>query len=110
MYSIFISAQLIWLDVLIAIGEQPGEAVVNSRSIFITAVEDEERIRFPEEVLLIQLIAAELQHHRLLKRKQDKNKSISPLLCRDADHSSCGYDEKRTSHTSEACQSTEEHN
>lgn len=78
----------------IAIDEQHREAVVNSRSIFVTAVEDEERIRFPEEVLLIQLITTELQHHRLLKGKQAKRKAIWHLLCRDADHSSCGYDKK----------------
>lgn len=47
----------------IAIEEQRREAVVNSRSIFVTAVEDQERVRFPEEVLLVQLIATELQHH-----------------------------------------------
>lgn len=58
----------------IAIDEQHREAVVNSRSIFVTAVEDEERIRFPEEVLLIQLIATELQHHRLLIESKPKIK------------------------------------
>lgn len=70
------SVQLRWLDLLIqkvAINEQHREAVVNSRSIFVTAVEDQERIRFPKEVLLIQLIATELQHHRLLEGKQGKN-------------------------------------
>lgn len=71
----------------IAIEEQRREAVVNSRSIFVTAVEDQERVRFPEEVLLVQLIATELQHHRLLKGKQDKNKVVCHLQCRDADHS-----------------------
>lgn len=76
----------------IAIEEQQREAVVNSRSIFVTAVEDQERVRFPEEVLLVQLVAAELQHHRLLKGKQDKNKVVCHLQCRDADHSRCGYD------------------
>lgn len=74
--SIFMSVQLRWLDLLIqkvAINEQHREAAVNSRSIFVTAVEDQERIRFPEEVLLIQLIATKLQHHRLLEGKQGRN-------------------------------------
>lgn len=51
------------------------EAVVHSRAVFVAAEENEERIRFPEEVLLIQLIAAELQHHRLLEGKQAKKYS-----------------------------------
>lgn len=43
---------------------------VNLRSVFITAVKDQKRIRFSKEVLLIQLVATELQHHRLLKRRK----------------------------------------
>lgn len=47
-----------------------GRLLVNLRSVFVTAVKDEERIRFSKEVLLIQLVATKLQHHRLLKRRE----------------------------------------
>lgn len=43
---------------------------VNSRSVFIAAVEDEERVGLSEEVLLVQLVATKLQHHRLLKEME----------------------------------------
>ncbi len=46
--------------------------LVNLRSVFITAIKDEERIGFSKEVLLIQLVATKLQHHRLLKMKEIK--------------------------------------
>ena len=47
-----------------------GSCYVNLRSVFVTAVKDEEGIWFSEEVLLIQLVATKLQHHRLLKRRE----------------------------------------
>lgn len=93
MHSIFMSVQLRWLLLLIqqiAINKQHREAAVDSRSIFVTAVKDEERIRFPEEVLLIQLIATELQHHRLLKGKEAINKVRCHPFCRGSDHRSRG--------------------
>lgn len=92
MRSIFMSAQLTWLLLLIqqiATDEQQSEALADSRSIFVTAVKDEERIRFPEEVLLVQLVATELQHHRLLKIKAAINKVSCHLFCWDVDHRSC---------------------
>lgn len=93
MHSIFMSVQLRWLLLLIrqiAINKQRREAAVDSRSIFVTAVKDEERIRFPEEVLLIQLIATELQHHRLLKGNEAINRVRGHPLCRGSDHRSRG--------------------
>lgn len=77
MHSIFMSLQLRRLLLVIQSNVKDEElrgAVEDSRSIFVTAVKDEERIRFPEEVLLIQLVATELQHHRLLKTKPAMNK------------------------------------
>lgn len=77
MHSIFMSLQLRRLLLVIQPNVKDEElrgAVEDSRSIFVTAVKDEERIRFPEEVLLIQLVATELQHHRLLKTKPAMNK------------------------------------
>lgn len=77
------SAQLRWLLLLIhqiAIDERHRGAIVNSRSVLVTAVKDQERIRFSEEVLLIQLIATELQHHRLLKRKAEGRKIKSRAI------------------------------
>lgn len=44
--------------------------LVNSRSVFVAAVEDEERVGLSEEVLLVQLVATKLQHHRLLKEME----------------------------------------
>lgn len=41
------------------------------RSVFVAAVKDEERIRFSEEILLVQLVATELQHHWFLTREEE---------------------------------------
>lgn len=44
-------------------GSEEGVGKVYSRSIFIAAVEDEERVRLAEEIFLVQFIPAELHHH-----------------------------------------------
>lgn len=62
------------LLLLIQQKHEQHSGVVDSRSVFVTAVKHQERIRFPEEVLLIQLVATELQHHRLLQTKEAINK------------------------------------
>lgn len=78
----------------IGIDQKHRGAVANSRSIFVAAVEDEERVRLPEEVLLIQLVATELQHHRLLQGKKAQREAARHLRCMDAEHGSRGYDEE----------------
>lgn len=77
MHSIFMSVQMRRL--LLLIQQNAKDEDLDSRSVFVTAVKDEERIRFPEEVLLIQLVATELQHHRLLKTNQPEPKFLSVL-------------------------------
>ena len=39
------------------------ERGVDSRSIFVAAVEDKERVGFAKEILLVQFVATELHHH-----------------------------------------------
>lgn len=52
--------------------ENGRQQTVNSRSVLVTAVEDQERIRLPKEIFLVQFVSAELQHHRLLRRRKER--------------------------------------
>lgn len=48
----------------------------DSRSILVTSVEDHERIRFAEEVFLVQLVGAELQSGAVLQGHIKRRRSV----------------------------------
>lgn len=65
-----------WMDALCVCG---FVIIKNLRSVFITAVKNQKWIRFSKEVLLVQLVATKLEHHRLLNRKHTCYKAPSVL-------------------------------
>jgi len=42
----------------------------DSRAVLVAPVEDQEGVGLAEEILFVQLVPAELHHHRLLPRKR----------------------------------------
>lgn len=45
---------------------------MNSRAVLVAPVEDQEGVGFAEEIFFVQLVPAELHHHRFLMNRQEK--------------------------------------
>lgn len=52
-----------------------GRGRWNSRAVLIAPVEDQEGVGLAEEILFVQLVPAELHHHRLLMSRDRKRQN-----------------------------------